>query len=53
MLQSVALDPAVVRRLVLAVREAVPGVCFGFEQGPHFACDPVYATLRTGSLDSA
>ncbi len=52
LLHSVALDPVVVRRLVLALREAVPGVCFGFEQGPRFACDPVYATLRIGSLDS-
>jgi Cof subfamily protein (haloacid dehalogenase superfamily) len=52
-LQSVALDPEVVRRIVLAQREAVPGVCFGFEQGPRFACDATYAALRTGSLDDA
>jgi hydroxymethylpyrimidine pyrophosphatase-like HAD family hydrolase len=52
-IESVALDPAVIRRLVLALREAVPGVCFGFEQGPRFACDPTYAMLRTGTLDDA
>jgi hydroxymethylpyrimidine pyrophosphatase-like HAD family hydrolase len=50
--QSQPLDPEVVRRLILVLGEAIPGVCFGFEQGLRFACDPTYARLRVGTLDS-
>lgn len=30
------------RRLVLALRSATPGVCFGFVRGTGFACEPAY-----------
>jgi hydroxymethylpyrimidine pyrophosphatase-like HAD family hydrolase len=35
----------VVRRLVHALREAVPGVCFAFVRGTGFACEPAYRRI--------
>jgi Cof subfamily protein (haloacid dehalogenase superfamily) len=37
-----------VRRLILALRQAKPGVCFALERGLTFACEPEYAALRIG-----
>ena len=42
------------RRLVLALREAVPGVCFGFVRGAGFACETAYRRLaRPGDPGAA
>jgi Cof subfamily protein (haloacid dehalogenase superfamily) len=37
----------VAQRLVAAIREAVPGVCFATERGLHFGHDPIYAVHNT------
>jgi Cof subfamily protein (haloacid dehalogenase superfamily) len=39
------LDGATAHRLIVALREAIPGVCFAFVQGVEFACEPDYVTL--------
>jgi HAD superfamily hydrolase (TIGR01484 family) len=39
------LDVEIAKRLVLALRDAVPGVCFAFTQGARFACEPAYRPL--------
>jgi HAD superfamily hydrolase (TIGR01484 family) len=33
------------RRLIVALREAVPDVCFAFIRGPRFACEPAYRRI--------
>ncbi len=38
-----AVDTA--RRLVVALREAEPDVCFAFIRGPRFACEPAYQRI--------
>jgi hydroxymethylpyrimidine pyrophosphatase-like HAD family hydrolase len=48
------LHPDSATRFVLAVREAVPGVCFGFVRGAGFACEPAYRLLaRPGDPGAA
>jgi Cof subfamily protein (haloacid dehalogenase superfamily) len=37
------LDAGTARGLILALREAIPGVCFGLIQERDFACEPAYA----------
>ena len=37
------LEAATARRLIVALRDALPGVCFGLVQGKDFACEPDYA----------
>jgi Cof subfamily protein (haloacid dehalogenase superfamily) len=36
------LEVATARRLIIALRESVPGVCFAFIQGTQFSCEPAY-----------
>jgi Cof subfamily protein (haloacid dehalogenase superfamily) len=43
------LDAGTARGLILALREALPGVSFGFVQGKEFACEPDYA--RTARVE--
>jgi Cof subfamily protein (haloacid dehalogenase superfamily) len=50
-LQRTDLDAAVLRRLIPALRAALPSASYGFEQGHRFACDPVYAELRGSGLE--
>jgi Cof subfamily protein (haloacid dehalogenase superfamily) len=38
------LDAGTARGLILALREALPGVCFALVQGRDFACEPDYAS---------
>jgi Cof subfamily protein (haloacid dehalogenase superfamily) len=38
-----AVDTA--RQLILALREALPDVCFAFIRGPRFACEPAYQRI--------
>ncbi len=39
------LDVGVAQRLIVALRDAAPGVCFGLVQGRDFACEPDYAAI--------
>lgn len=39
------LDASIAQRLIVALREAVPGVCFGLVQGRDFVCEPDYAAI--------
>jgi HAD superfamily hydrolase (TIGR01484 family) len=39
------LDVTTARELVVALRAAVPDVCFGFVRGQRFACEPAYHCL--------
>ncbi|HKG25212.1 MAG TPA: HAD family hydrolase [Thermomicrobiales bacterium] len=39
------LDAAAARRLIVALRDAAPGVCFALVQGMEFACEPNYAAI--------
>lgn len=40
------LTPEVARQLVLALREAIPGVCFAVELGVRYGWEPGFAALR-------
>jgi Cof subfamily protein (haloacid dehalogenase superfamily) len=39
------LDTEIAQRLIVALRAAMPGVCFGLVQGRDFACEPNYAAI--------
>jgi Cof subfamily protein (haloacid dehalogenase superfamily) len=39
------LDAATAHRLIVALRGAMPGVCFALVQGKDFACEPAYAAI--------
>jgi Cof subfamily protein (haloacid dehalogenase superfamily) len=41
--EHTTLDGETARRLVEALRKALPGVCFALVQGTDFACEPAYA----------
>ncbi len=51
--QHAPLDAAVAQQLIQALREQIPGVCFAFEFGTRFACDPPYSALIPAGAEPA
>jgi len=48
-IRHTTLDAATARRLIPALRQAVPGVCFAFVRGVGFACEPDYHRIAISS----
>ncbi len=51
-IESRPLDCTVVVRLIHELHAALGEVCFGFERGSHFACEPAWAALSRHPLEA-